>query len=122
MLVQLVDFIVNRFERRVRIGALAQQYNAFHYVGIVEHLAIFTPDRPADLAEPDAIALRDGRDIFHAHRNAAGLRLDYRTCDVIDRAYQAQRAYVDLLQAGLDEAAAGIHIVIGELLFYLADT
>ena len=34
---------------------------------------------------------------------------------------QAHRAHVDLLQPCFDEAAAGIHVVVGELLLHLAE-
>ena len=40
--------------------------------------------------------------------------------DVLGRSDQSDFAHVDLLQAGLDEASAGIDVVVGELLLHLA--
>ena len=75
----------------------------------------------ADLAQPD---LRPLRRPSRCRSTRSGVPfLVLRTvcsmsCDVGD---EADRAHVDLLQAGLDEAAAGVHVVVGELLLDLAD-
>ena len=50
-------------------------------------------------------------DVAHAHRRAV-LRLEDRGSDIVDVAHQAHRAHVDLLQPGLDEAAAGVDVVV----------
>ena len=55
-----------------------------------------------------------------AQRRAV-LGLDHGLADIVDVAEQAQRAHVDLLQARLDETAAGIHVVVGQLLLHLAE-
>jgi hypothetical protein len=34
------DFFVNRLQRGIGIGAFAQQYDAFHHVVVVDHLAV----------------------------------------------------------------------------------
>jgi hypothetical protein len=44
-----------------------------------------------------------------------------RSLDVAHGLDQPDGAHVDLLQAGFDEAAAGVHVVVGELLLHLAD-
>ncbi len=41
--------------------------------------------------------------------------------DVVHVLHQADGAHVDLLQARFDEAAAGVDVVVGELLLHLAD-
>ena len=46
---------------------------------------------------------------------------DHRVLDVVHVLDQTHFAHVDLLQAGFDEAAAGIGVVVGELLLHLAD-
>ena len=74
----------------------------------------------ADLAEADLGALRHGGDVFDAQRGAV-LRLEDGVFDVVDVAVEADFADVDLLLALLDEAAAGVDVVVGELLLDLAD-
>ena len=66
-------------------------------------------------------ALRDQRDVLDTDR-CPGLRLYDRLFDVADIAQKADRAHVNLLQAGLHKAAARVHIVVGELLLDLPDT
>ena len=64
--------------------------------------------------------LCDHAKILHADRRAA-FRGDDRVPDVLNVLDQADLAHIDLLLAFLDEAAASIGVVIGELLFDLAD-
>jgi hypothetical protein len=51
----------------------------------------------------------------------ATLRLEHSLLDVVDVAVQANLADVDLLFSLFDEAAAGVLVVVGQLLFQLAD-
>lgn len=64
--------------------------------------------------------MRHHRDILHANRRSA-LGRDNCVFDVAYGSHQAHFADVDLLQPGLDEAAARIGIVIGKLLLDLGD-
>ncbi len=119
-LVKFLHLGVNVFDDRVGVGALAQQDDAFDHVRVVHNLAVVSPQRLADLPESNARTLGHGADIFDAQRRAV-LRFDDRVFDVLDVGNQADGAHVDLLQAGFDEAPAGIHVVIRQLLFDLPD-
>ena len=74
----------------------------------------------ADLAEPDLGALLDNRNILDADRRA-GRCLDERVLNLLDILVKALGLHVDLLGAGDDEAAAGVGVVIGELLLHLGN-
>ena len=72
------------------------------------------------MAQPDFGALGHFRDVFHPQRGS-GLGLQDCLLDVADASEESQRADVHLLHALFYEAAAGIDVVIGELLLHLAD-
>ncbi len=121
LFVQLVNFVVNGDQGFVGVGALAKQDDAFDDVIIVDNRAVFAVNGLADLSEANLGALRDRGDIFHAEdacRSCAVMTVCSMSCDVGE---QADDADVDLLQAGLDETAAGVGVVVGELLLDLAD-
>ena len=107
-------------QRRVRVGAFAQQHDAGDHVVVVDDLAVLAADRAGELAQPDLRPLRHHGDILHAQRRAV-LGREHRVLDVVHVADQAHFAHVDLLQAGFDEAAAGVDVVVGELLLHLAE-
>ena len=73
-----------------------------------------------DLAEANLRTLDDGGDVLDA-QGSAGLGLEDGVLDVLDVLVEADLADVDLLLALLDEAAAGVGVVVGELLLDLAD-
>ena len=60
------------------------------------------------------------REVAHAKRRP-GLRRQERLLDVLDVAEQPERADVHLLQAALDEVAAAVDVVRGELVLDLAE-
>ena len=62
----------------------------------------------------------DRGDIADAEGRAV-LRLEHGLFDVVNVGEQADGAHIDLLQPCLDEAAAGVDVVVGELLLHLAD-
>ncbi len=74
----------------------------------------------ADLAEANLGALYDGGDVFDVE-GGAGLSLEQGVFYVVDVAVEADLADVDLLPALLDEVAAGVDVVVGDLLLDLAD-
>ena len=74
-----------------------------------------------DLAETYLGTLNDGGNIFDT-QSSAGLGLENRVLDVLDVFVKANLADIYLLLALLDKASAGVGIVVGELLFDLADT
>ena len=118
--VQLLNLVVDGFQSGIGIGALAQQDDAFHHVGVIEHRAVGAVDRLADLSQADLRPLRHAADVFDADRCAV-LRFDYGLGDIVDRPHQADGADVDLLQSRLHKAAAGVDVVIGQLLLHLPD-
>jgi hypothetical protein len=63
--------------------------------------------------------LRDDGNVFDPQRRAV-LGRDDGLLDVLGAVDQSDGAHVDLLQAFLDEASAGVHVVVGELLLDLA--
>ena len=117
----------------VCVGVLAflQQDDAFDDVAVVDEFAVsMLPGLIrsrcawlaglADLAEADLGPLDDGGDVADAEGGAVrGLEDGLR--DVVDVAEEADLADVDLLLALLDEAAAGVDVVGGELLLDLRD-
>ena len=82
--VQLLHFFVNSLQRRVGVGAFAQERDAGHHIVVIDDLSVFVPDRPGELAQPDFRALRDHGDVLHAQRSAV-LRRDDRVLDVAAR-------------------------------------
>ena len=76
-------------------------------------------DRLGELSEPDLRSLIHGGDVANAQRRpVAGL--DHGVVDIPNGFDQPYRANIDLLQSRLNEAAAGIHIVVSQLLFNIA--
>jgi hypothetical protein len=49
------------------------------------------------------------------------LRFDDRFSDIACSPHETERAHVDLLESGFDEASSGVHVVIGELLLNLSE-
>src|SRR5260370_4888845 len=77
-------------------------------------------DRLADLAESNLWTLYHGSNIFNP-QPSAGLRLQNGLLDVLDVFVKADFTNINLLLTLLDEAAAGVRVICGELLFDLAD-
>ena len=74
-----------------------------------------------ELAEPDFWALRNDGDVFNAERRAI-LGENDGLLDVVDFIDLPDFADVDLLQAFLNETAAGVGVVVGQLLLDLGKT
>ena len=64
--VQFLHLLVNSLQRRVGVGAFAQQRDAGNHIVVIDELSVFVPDRPGELAQPDLRTLRDDGDILHA--------------------------------------------------------
>ena len=120
VIVQFFDLGVNSGQRFVGIGAFAQEHDAFHHIGIVNNHAVGAVNGFADLAQADFGALHHRRNIPDGQRRAV-FGGEHGLLDVLDVVEQAHRADVDLLQAGLDEAAAGVGVVGSELLLDLGE-
>ena len=121
VLVQLLHLGVNRLQRGVRVRALAQQHDAFDHIGRCPS----SSRRRAECAFP----IWPSR-IFGPCATVAmsRIRSGVPFC-VLTTVFsmsstsveQADRAHVDLLQARFDEAAAGVDVVVRELLLHLPD-
>jgi hypothetical protein len=74
--------------------------------------------RAGELAQADFRALRNDGNVFYADRGAA-LGENDGLFDVVNFIDLSDFADIDLLQALLDETAAGIGVVVGELLLDL---
>ena len=118
--VEFLNFFVNSFQRGIGVGTFAEKHDAGNHVVVIDELAILVADGAGELAEADFRALRNDGDIFHSDRSAV-LRHQHCVLDIVHGADQAHFLHVDLLQAGLDETAAGVGVVICELLLHLAD-
>src|SRR5487761_854852 len=73
-----------------------------------------------ELPEPYLRALRNHRDISDAERSAV-LGENDGPLDVVNLIDLSDLADIDLLKAFLNETAAGVGIVVGELLFNLGE-
>jgi len=111
LVVQLVNFLMNGDESFVGIGAFAEEDNTFDDVVVINDGAIRFVNCLPYLSQANARALRDGCDIFHAEDRAVFSR-DGGLFDVRDIGEEADDADVDLLEAGFDETAAGVGIVV----------
>lgn len=106
-------------ERRIGVRALAQQKGARNHIVIVDDPAILVMNGFRRLPQPDLGTLLDNGNVLDAQRGSV-LGVNDSVLDVVNVADQAYFANINLLKALLDEAAAGIHVVVGELLLDLS--
>ena len=107
-------------QRGVRLRALAQQHDARDHVVVIDDVAVGQMPRPPELAQPHLGALFHHADVANAQGRAV-LGGEHGVGDVLHIAHQAHFAHIDLLRACLDEIAAAVDIVVGELLLHLID-
>ena len=112
MMVEELDLLVQGGQHVIRVGAFTQQHNAGDHIRIVHHLGEVRVVRLAHLTQADLGSLADQADIAHAHRDPV-LRLQHDGRDVIGGFDQAHGSDVDGLLAALDEASAGVDVVVG---------
>ena len=120
LVVQFLYFLMDAFQHGLCIVALLQHGDARNYIVVIDDSSVLAVIRLAKLAKPDLRSLRNDGYVFDPERRA-GLGGNDGVLDVLDVLDQADFANVDLLQSGLDEAAACIGIVSGELLLHLGD-
>src|ERR1700733_15316745 len=118
--VQLVHFLVNGVERGLLLGAFAHQHTTLNDVGLVDDAAVFHVIGSRHVTQPDFGALADFSDIFHSQRGP-GLGFQHSLLDVLHAAKEPESTNIHLLHSDFNETAAGIDIVVGELLLHLAD-
>ncbi len=118
--VQLVDFLVNCVERGLFLGALPHQHAALDDIGLVDNAPVQQVVGPSHVAQTDLWPLNHVGNVLDAD-GGAGLSLNYRLLDILDTLEESKLADIHLLHAQVDEAAAGVGVVDGQLLFHLAD-
>ena len=118
--VELVDFFVNGIQRGLLFCAFAHQHHALNDIGFIDNPPVLHVVGPGHVPQPDLRALRHLRDIFYPQRGA-GLRFQDGLLDIQYVAEEPERANIHLLQAFFDKAAAGIDVVVGQLLLDLPD-
>ena len=72
--VEFVDFLVNRLERRLLLGAFAHQHPALDDIRLVDDAPVLHVVGSGHMAQPDLGALGHVRDVFHP-KGRAGLGL-----------------------------------------------
>jgi len=120
VVVEFLDLVMDTDEHAVGVVALMQEDYALDDIAVVDELAVGAADGFADLAKADLGAF----DYFGDVRDLEGgavLGLEDGLRDVVGGGEEAHLADVDLLLSLLDEAAAGVGIVGGDLLFDLGD-
>ena len=118
--VQLVHLLVNGIERGLLLGAFAHQHGALNHIGLVDDAPVLHVVGSGHVAQPDFWTLGHVRDVLHP-KSGPGLGFQDGLLDVVHVAEEPERADVHLLHADFDKAAAGIDVVVGELLLHLAD-
>src|SRR5580704_10354722 len=112
---------MDSFECCGRVGTLAHEHDAFHYVTVIDHHAVGSVDGFSDLAQADFWPLGDVGNIFYAQRGAV-LGFEDGFFDVADAVNQSHCANIDLLCSLFDKTAAGVCIAVRQLLLDLGET
>src|ERR1700691_2326243 len=120
VIVELVHLLVNPFERGAFFGPLAHQHAALDDVGLIDNDAVRTVIGSGHVPQPNSGAPLDDRNVLYANRSPIRSR-QHGVLDILHTAVKSECADVQLLQALFDEAAAGVHVVDGQLVLYLAD-
>src|ERR1700722_5046211 len=120
LVIQLVFFFMDGDEGFVGVSAFAEKDDAFDDVVVVNDSSVRAVNSLPYLSQTNARALGYGGDVFHA-KGGTVFRGEDGLLDVLDVAEQAHDADIDLLQAGFDEATAGVGVVVSELLLDLGD-
>ena len=121
LVVQFFDLGVDSLQGRIGIISLLQQHDALNRVAVVDDLSVDAMNSLADLAQAYLRPLHNLSDILDPQRGSVG-RFENGVVDVLDVAKEAHFTDIDLLLPLLDKAAAGVDVVIGQLLFNLANT
>src|ERR1700761_1978256 len=120
LIVEFFDLGVNALQSRIRIIPLLQENDALDHIVIVDHLAVLTMNGFTDLPQADLRSLHHRGNVLDLQRGSVG-GLELGLFNILDVAVEPYLTNVDLLLPLLNEAAAGIGVVVGQLLFHLAD-
>ena len=112
VIVELVHLLVNPFERGAFFGPLAHQHAALDDVGLIHNDAVRTMIGSGHVPQPNSGTPVDDRDVLYANWSPIRSR-QYGVLDILHIAVKSECADVQLLQALFDEAAAGVHVVVG---------
>ncbi len=119
VIVQLLHFRVNALQRRVGVRAFAQEHDAGNHIVVVDDLAVLAMNGSRELAEADLWALAATTAISPMRSGVPFLAVITVFSMSLTSFTRPTSLHVDLLQAGFDEAAARVGVVVGELLLHL---
>src|SRR5271169_433219 len=118
VIVKFFYFFMDGRERLLAGCAFSQQHDARDYIVVIDDLPILTVKGSRKLTEANLRTLRNHGNVLDPQRRAI-LGYDDGAFDVLGTVDQSHRPHVDLLQTLLNEAAAGVDVVAGELLLDL---
>ena len=107
-------------ERRLFLRTLPKQDAALNDVRFVDDTSVLHVVGPGHVSETDLGTLIHISNVPDSDRGAS-LRLKKSLPDILGARKQPESADVHLLLAYLDKTSAGIDVIVGELLLYLAD-
>jgi hypothetical protein len=110
---------VNGIERGLLFGAFAHQDHTLNDIRLVDDATVFHVIGPSHVAQPDLGALCHLRNVFYPKCGPA-LSLQNGLLDIMHIAKEPEGANVHLLHPNLNEAAAGVDVVIGQLAYVAA--
>ena len=120
VIVHLLDLGVEPAKRLIGVGAFTKKRDPGNNVRAIDQLPILMANGAGELSQANFRALRDHGNILDMDRRTVLAQNDG-VFDVLNVADQTHFTNVDLLRAGLHEAAAGVGIIVGELLLYLSE-
>src|SRR5580698_5010082 len=120
-MIQLVDLLVNGFQSRFFVGAFAHQDTALDHVRFVDDAPVLHMVGTRHMAQSNFGALHNVTDVLDP-KSRSGLGFQDSLVDVVGTGEESERADIHLLQTDFYETAAGIDVVIGDLLLHLANT
>src|ERR1022692_4272004 len=112
VIVEFVHLLVNPVERRTFLGPLAHQHAALNDVGLIYNDAVRTMIGSGHVPQPNSGAPVDDSDVLYANWSPIRSR-QHGVLDILYTAVKSECADVQLLRALFDEAAAGVHVVVG---------
>src|SRR5580658_9667603 len=120
VIVELVHLFVNPIDRRAFFSPFAHQHAALDYVGLIYNDAVRTMIGSGHAPQPNSGAPVDYSYVLDANWSPIRSR-QHGVLDILHTAVKSECADVQLLQTLFDEAAAGVHVVDGQLVLNLAD-
>src|SRR5580658_9152304 len=114
VIVELVHLLMNPFDRGAFFGPLAHQHAALDDVGLIDNDAVRTMIGSGHMAQSNLGTPLHDCDVLYTNWSPIRGR-QHGVLDVLHIAEKSECADVELLQALFNEAAAGVHVVVGQL-------